>query len=320
MSPSEVECCFKQILCGVGYLHSQGVAHRDIKAENLFFDTGGHLKRSCVRSRFGGRDPPNALFSYFSPPQPNPNLPSSLRSATMAPRRRTGYHGKQQIHMSTGLCGSKPYIAPEQFLDRPYDARLVDIWSDALYAAAAMQTPPPPLAAALPASSTSSSATAANSTSTSTSTAHASSSSSTHTANASNSNSNSNNMVFPPTISNLSPRACRLLLRKMLEPDPKLRRSIEEVLGYAWMRGVEVCWEVGGRGAPCACECARDGGGMGLSTAFLGRAGGFFVLVMMMEQHLPDEILSEILSDTDFSDTSLNSSFTSYSGHSAILA
>ncbi|KAJ7259749.1 hypothetical protein C8J57DRAFT_1134988 [Mycena rebaudengoi] len=41
-----------------------------------------------------------------------------------------------------------------------------------------------------------------------------------------------------------------------------------------------------------------------------------------MEQHLPDEILSEILtpslsvSDTDFSDTSLNSPFASYSGHS----
>lgn len=44
MSPSEVECCFRQILMGVGYLHSQGVAHRDIKPENLFFDTKGHLK------------------------------------------------------------------------------------------------------------------------------------------------------------------------------------------------------------------------------------------------------------------------------------
>lgn len=44
MSPSEVECCFRQILSGVGYLHSQGVAHRDIKPENLFFDAKGNLK------------------------------------------------------------------------------------------------------------------------------------------------------------------------------------------------------------------------------------------------------------------------------------
>lgn len=51
MSPSEVECCFKQILTGVSYLHSQGVAHRDIKPENLFFDTKGHLK---VRSNHMG--------------------------------------------------------------------------------------------------------------------------------------------------------------------------------------------------------------------------------------------------------------------------
>ncbi|KAJ7909509.1 kinase-like domain-containing protein [Mycena leptocephala] len=193
MSPSEVECCFKQILSGVGYLHSQGVAHRDIKPENLFFDTGGHLKIGDYGASTVYRLPWEAT-----------------------------------IHMSTGLCGSEPYIAPEQFLGKPYDARLVDIWacgivyyclhfqelpwraaqpSDQLYAAyaaAAAATPPPPLTAA-PA------------------------------------------LVFPPTISNLSPRACRPLIRKMLEPDPKLRSSIEEVLGCVWVRGVEVCWEVGER-------------------------------------------------------------------------
>lgn len=83
MSPSEVECCFKQILTGVSYLHSQGVAHRDIKPENLFFDTNGHLKIGDY----------GASTVYRLP-------------------------WESTIHMSTGLCGSEPYIAPEQFLGK----------------------------------------------------------------------------------------------------------------------------------------------------------------------------------------------------------
>ncbi|KAJ7223253.1 Pkinase-domain-containing protein [Mycena pura] len=192
MSPSEVECCFKQILQGVGYLHAQGVAHRDLKPENLFFDTYGHLKIGDY----------GASTVYRLP-----------------------WEGT--IHMSTGLCGSEPYIAPEQFLGKPYDARLVDIWacgivyyclhfqelpwraaqqSDQLYAtyaAAAAATTPPSLTTTAP------------------------------------------GFTFPPTINNLSPRACRPLIRKMLEPDPTQRATIEDVLGCTWMQGVEVCWEVG---------------------------------------------------------------------------
>jgi serine/threonine protein kinase len=44
----------------------------------------------------------------------------------------------------------------------------------------------------------------------------------------------------PPTIHNLSPRACRSLMRKMLEPDPKKRCLVEEVVGHAWVQGIEV--------------------------------------------------------------------------------
>ncbi|KAF5338222.1 hypothetical protein D9758_012863 [Tetrapyrgos nigripes] len=184
MSPSEVECCFKQILRGVEYLHSQGVAHRDIKPENLFFDTKGHLKIGDY----------GASTVYRLP-------------------------WESTIHMSTGLCGSEPYIAPEQFLGKPYDARLVDIWacgivyyclhfselpwraaqqSDGLYAAYASAC-----ASSQPATS-----------------------------------------QCPLTISNLSPRACRGLIRKMLEPDPKLRASIEDVIKHAWIQEIEVCHEV----------------------------------------------------------------------------
>jgi protein-serine/threonine kinase len=50
--------------------------------------------------------------------------------------------------------------------------------------------------------------------------------------------------VYPPTIHNLSPRACRSIIRKMLEPDPKHRVAIEEVMVHPWIQGIEVCHAV----------------------------------------------------------------------------
>lgn len=200
MSPSEVECCFKQILRGVEYLHSQGVAHRDIKPENLFFDTKGHLKIGDY----------GASTVYRLP-------------------------WETTIHMSTGLCGSEPYIAPEQFLGKPYDARLVDIWACGIVYYClhfselpwrAAQSTDSLYAAYVSACSTSPTST--------TNSSNPSSASSTL----------SNNSNYPPTISNLSPRACRSLLRRMLEPDPKERATVEEVMKHPWMKEIEICWEV----------------------------------------------------------------------------
>lgn len=46
----------------------------------------------------------------------------------------------------------------------------------------------------------------------------------------------------PQTIGLLSPRQCRPLIRKMLEPDPKQRYTIEDVVKHAWVESVEVCY------------------------------------------------------------------------------
>ena len=146
------------------------------------------------------------------------------------------------IHMSTGLCGSEPYIAPEQFLGKrkqlasfpvyhpsncfrailhvilaAYDARLVDIWACAIvYYCLHFQElpwtvaqPTDPLFAAY--QSACQSAVTAQS-------------------------------QCPPTINNLSPRACRPLIRKMLDPNPKLRCSIEEAIAHPWVQSIQVCY------------------------------------------------------------------------------
>lgn len=50
--------------------------------------------------------------------------------------------------------------------------------------------------------------------------------------------------VYPPTVQNLGPRACRSLIRKMLEPDPSHRIAIEEVMVHPWIRDIQVCHAV----------------------------------------------------------------------------
>ncbi|KAI0042214.1 Pkinase-domain-containing protein [Auriscalpium vulgare] len=182
MSPSEIECCFKQILQGLSYLHSQGVAHRDIKPENLFFDTHGHLKIGDYGASTVYRLPWEAT-----------------------------------VHMSTGLCGSEPYIAPEQFLGKPYDARLVDIWAvGVVYYCLHFSELPWRVAQGTDNLYAAYVAACANPKET----------------------------ASPPTISNLAPRQCRSLIRRMLEPDPKSRALIEECMAHSWVQGIEVCHEV----------------------------------------------------------------------------
>lgn len=181
MSASEVECSFKQILLGVEYLHSQGVAHRDIKPENLFFDAKGQLKIGDY----------GASTVYRLP-------------------------WETSVHMSTGLCGSEPYIAPEQFNNKPYDARLVDVWACGIvYYCLHFQELPWRVAQL----SDNLFAAYVNATQ----------------------SKNPAEAACPPTIDNLSPRECRPLLRRMLEPRPEKRILIEEIMKDAWIKSIEVC-------------------------------------------------------------------------------
>lgn len=90
----EADCFFKQIIRGINYMHEMGVAHRDLKPENILLTAHGAIKITD----FGNGE--------------------CFRMAWEA-----------DIHLSNGLCGSAPYIAPEEFIEKEFDPRAVDIWA-----------------------------------------------------------------------------------------------------------------------------------------------------------------------------------------------
>ncbi|ODN99364.1 HAL protein kinase [Cryptococcus wingfieldii CBS 7118] len=96
MSRPEIYCVFRQIVDGVNYLHSMGLAHRDLKLDNCVMTTENTVK----------------LIDFGT--------------ATVF-----HYPGKHQIP-ATGVVGSDPYLAPEVLSKDHYDPRLTDVWSVAI--------------------------------------------------------------------------------------------------------------------------------------------------------------------------------------------
>ncbi|KAF9170027.1 serine/threonine-protein kinase HAL4/sat4 [Mortierella sp. AD011] len=174
MSRVEIDCCFKQLIHGVAYLHSMGVAHRDIKPENLLLDGQGRLKITD----FGVSD----VFRMCWEKSP---------------------------HLSKGLCGSEPYIAPEEFKSKEYDARRVDVWACGIvyycmvyqgipFRAATAQDP------------------------------------------------NYQHFLDMRAVNNYEPLeklpfGARNLMKKILDPNPETRITIEGILEDEWFKNIETC-------------------------------------------------------------------------------
>ncbi|KAJ9602626.1 Nitrogen permease reactivator protein [Cladophialophora chaetospira] len=97
MSREEIACAFLQIVNGVSYLHSMGLAHRDLKLDNVVVSEHGIMK----------------LIDFGS--------------ATVF-----RYPFENDIVLASGIVGSDPYLAPEVYDERKYDPTATDIWSLAI--------------------------------------------------------------------------------------------------------------------------------------------------------------------------------------------
>ncbi|MCJ1295218.1 hypothetical protein MMC34_006780 [Xylographa carneopallida] len=105
-------CLWKQLLRGVKHLHNHGIAHRDIKLENLLINEAGHLKITD----FG-------VSEVFCGEHPGCRAAGGECGKNMSEIRRC----------EPGICGSLPYIAPEVLeKNGDYDPRPLDVWSCAI--------------------------------------------------------------------------------------------------------------------------------------------------------------------------------------------
>ena len=91
LSDRTAQLYFRQIGCALQYIHSLGVAHRDLKLENILVDSKSGVVKICD-------------FGFC---------------------RAVNSSGD----LSETFCGSKPYASPQILLAQPYSVFSADIWA-----------------------------------------------------------------------------------------------------------------------------------------------------------------------------------------------
>lgn len=232
MGRDEVTCCTLQILSGVTYLHSMGLAHRDLKLDNVVINEHGIMKIIDFGSA--------VVFRY-----PFEN----------------------EIVLSTGVVGSDPYLAPEVYDNTRYDPQLADIWSIAIifccmclrrfpWKAPRMSdnsyrlfvSAPDPGQDDLLAASGKSSVASSRATSNSDQGSDAKSGNHHHhhhhhhTEKPPHPTGNETPQIKGPIrLLRLLPRDTRNIIGRMLEIDPKKRATMDEILENDWVQNALVC-------------------------------------------------------------------------------
>lgn len=245
-------CLWKQLVRGVAYLHTHGIAHRDIKLENLLMTDQGYLKITD----FG-------VSEVFSGEHPG------LRAAGGECGKNMGTEVRKS---APGICGSLPYIAPEVLEKKgEYDPRPLDVWSTAIVFITLIFGGQPWAEASVTQPMyakfhTAYSKFVAEST--------------------------SGGLVTDtecvgycgPAFALLPKPAVRTILLKMLHPDPAKRASILDVVNDRWVKTIECCCDEGecegtGKLAGIEASCKKE------FDACKGKIKG--MTVVKCHNHLP---------------------------------
>ena len=108
---------FRQVMAGIEYCHSQGVAHRDIKCENILLDSNNTVKLID----FG--------FAKSMKPIPKSKGEEKLEALIAEKSAQAVKPPKEYSNLSDTYCGSYAYASPEILKGIPYDPYSSDVWA-----------------------------------------------------------------------------------------------------------------------------------------------------------------------------------------------
>ena len=114
---------FAQLVSGVGYLHKNGIVHRDLKLENLLLDQN----RNIIITDFGFANTFNPQDDLSDEIEYNLGNKDFVRKFKLD---RLDARGMRRGDLMQTSCGSPCYAAPELVVsDSLYTGRKVDVWS-----------------------------------------------------------------------------------------------------------------------------------------------------------------------------------------------
>lgn len=204
MERQEIFCTFKQLLRGVEYLHGMGLAHRDLKLDNLVVDEHGIVKIIDFGSAI--------VFKYPF---------------------------EEEIHEATGIVGSDPYLSPETCTNVKYDPAPADIWSCAIIYCCMWLRRFPWKSPRMTDNSFKQFAAPDNMHEQVPSQVLHSAPTQGQQANADNQPA----VRGPWRLLRLLPRESRAVVKGMLELDPLRRFSMHDIVGDSWIQEIDMCYE-----------------------------------------------------------------------------
>lgn len=208
MEKQEIFCCIKQVLRGVEYLHSMGLAHRDLKLDNLVVDDHGVVKIIDFGSAI--------VFKYPF---------------------------EEEIHEATGIVGSDPYLSPETCTSLRYSPAPADIWSCAIIFCCMWLRRFPWKSPRLSDNSFKQFA-ASDTTMEDVNTPVRLENVPTQNNGPSGANGDPQPIIRGPwRLLRLLPRETRSLVKGMLELDPTKRFTMHDIVIDAWLQSVDMCYE-----------------------------------------------------------------------------